>query len=133
MEERERSKAMVYPPGGDHKPLTVNYGAAEVLNDLLSLAATRLVIGGKLVFFLPTVHGACPTADGTSQDEGKQNAEAAGEGTEDAEPNEAVEEIGVPEHSCFKLVGDYGQGEEQVGGGKLWRRRLITMEKIVDP
>ena len=57
-----------------------------------------------MVFFLPTVHGVAPSG-------------AAGE--------QAVVE--VPTHPQLKLIDG---GAEDIGGGNLWRRRLITMQKI---
>eukprot|EP00658_Telonema_sp_P-2_P058768 TRINITY_DN4732_c0_g2_i1.p1 TRINITY_DN4732_c0_g2~~TRINITY_DN4732_c0_g2_i1.p1 ORF type:complete len:471 (-),score=105.98 TRINITY_DN4732_c0_g2_i1:117-1529(-) len=92
-------------PGG--RPPTVEYSADDVLQDLLQLAATSLVLGGRLVFFLPTVHGNAPTQTST------EGEDAAG--------------VGLPSHPCMDLVDG---GEEQLGGGLLWRRRLVTMEKV---
>ena len=45
---------------GPHYPSKVQYGLYQVFKDLLNFAASSLVIGGKLVFFLPVIrYGAC--------------------------------------------------------------------------
>ena len=104
-------------PGGDHRPETVEYQADEVLLDLLELAANSLVMGGRLVFFLPTVHG-------KSHDGEESNPEG------EEEPQLSTADLPDPEHPCLELLSG---GKTQIGGGKLWRRKLVTMVKIKEP
>ena len=35
-----------------------------------------------------------------------------------------------PEHPCLAMVSG---GDTEIGGGKLWRRRLVTMVKTREP
>ncbi|KAJ1823202.1 hypothetical protein LPJ56_000141 [Coemansia sp. RSA 2599] len=41
----------------DYYPPTVPYEMSDVINDLLEFAAEKLVVGGRLVYWLPTVAG----------------------------------------------------------------------------
>eukprot|EP01100_Stratorugosa_tubuloviscum_P014221 TRINITY_DN7465_c1_g1_i2.p1 TRINITY_DN7465_c1_g1~~TRINITY_DN7465_c1_g1_i2.p1 ORF type:complete len:338 (-),score=128.45 TRINITY_DN7465_c1_g1_i2:33-1046(-) len=40
---------------GDHIPASVTYEVSEILIDLLEFSASRLVLGGRLVFWFPTL------------------------------------------------------------------------------
>ena len=94
--------------------------ADEVLTDLLELAAHTLVLGGRLVFFLPTVHG-------RSHDEEPKAEEEQGTEPMKEAPPAAIPD---PEHPCLAMVSG---GDTEIGGGKLWRRRLVTMVKTREP
>ena len=90
------------------------YIPSQVLQDLLELAAKTLVPGGRLVFFLPTVHGVAHTDD-------PKDANTTAPEKEDA----PVEDIELPAHPSLILVGGHTATTE-VGGGKLWRRRCLS-------
>jgi len=93
----------------------------QVLTDLLELAAHTLVLGGRLVFFLPTVHG-------RSHDEIDEGGDdEAAEPAEEPLPPAAIPD---PEHPCLTMLSG---GDTEIGGGKLWRRRLVTMIKHREP
>ncbi|ELR14076.1 Hypothetical protein ACA1_366990 [Acanthamoeba castellanii str. Neff] len=86
------------PPGCSdlpHIPQSVPYDVPDVLRDLLVFAAQTLVMGGRLVYWLPTT--------------------------------DQYKDSDVPLHPCLKLLAN----SEQVLSMRL-RRRLITMEKIMD-
>jgi tRNA (guanine10-N2)-methyltransferase len=78
-----------------HIPQSVPYEVPDVLRDLLVFAAQTLVMGGRLVYWLPTT--------------------------------DQYKDSDVPLHPCLKLLAN----SEQVLSMRL-RRRLITMEKIMD-
>jgi tRNA (guanine10-N2)-methyltransferase len=110
-----------------HIPQSVPYEVPDVLRDLLVFAAQTLVMGGRLVYWLPTtdqyVHSRLLQLIMHNEAEHGLLLMAS----ERLNRTTRYKDSDVPLHPCLKLLAN----SEQVLSMRL-RRRLITMEKIMD-
>jgi hypothetical protein len=109
--KEEKKETGVIEKNRKRKKNTVPYSTVECLDDLLDLAAEVLVMGGKLVFFVPS--SVC----------GAMSA-----------PTESVESESMAErylsHPCLERVS-FSEDTSYVGRGKsVLRRHLLVLRKI---
>lgn len=100
------------------RPASVPYSTVECLDDLLDLAAEVLVMGGKLVFFVPSSSSIFPSTPSVS-------TSSSSEGIESQNMAERY-----MSHPCLERVS-FSEDTSSVGRGKsVLRRHLLVLRKV---